>query len=212
MTNILNRIITENTEDVLRDTKAWCQLDTADYCPLVIALMSSIILLSCILIIYLCARTSFNCIRCRRLFKRDSLSTDQLNRSNMYISTVSNQIETRVPQFTKQNRPPPSYEESQGNKTRFNRVIRTYPRQKKTIPLPVHVNTAFAMDERQSVVFPEYRCLSLITSNSNSLPRGTPIGVNEQVIVSDQLFQNDEVPPPYDVAILRSNDPDVVYF
>lgn len=183
-------------------SRVWCQLDTADYCPVIIVLMSSIIFLSCVLIVYLCARTSFRCVRCRR-FSGESDSRIHLDRSSVDIAAISSQVNETRPAFSKAQRPPPSYEESLG-KTRLNRVIRTYPRQKQS----PQVNAAFCLEnERHSVVFPEYTCLSLVTSSA-TLPRQ-----NEHVPMADNLFQNDEVPPSYEAVMSRTDtDPDVVYF
>jgi hypothetical protein len=41
--------------------KAWCQTNEADYCPVVIGTMSFVILTSMLTIIYLCAKSSFEC-------------------------------------------------------------------------------------------------------------------------------------------------------
>lgn len=184
------------------ESRVWCQLDSADYCPLIIVLMSSIIFLSCVLIVYLCARTSFKCVRCRRI-NASTDSTLHLDRSSHSIPTISNQINETRTNYNKVQRPPPSYEESLG-KNRINRIIRTYPRQKPS----AQVNSAFSMEnDRHSVVFPEYTCLSLVTSSS-TIPRS-----NCQVLVTDGLFQNDEVPPSYEVVMSRTDrDQDVVYF
>lgn len=181
------------------DPRVWCQLDNADYCPLIIVLMSSIILLSFVLIVYLCARTSFKCLRCRKL-NNQSESTIHLETSSLNIPTLSSQINETRSNFTKTQRPPPSYQESLG-KTRF---IRTYPRVKPS----AQINSAFSMDtDSQSVVFPQYTCLSLVSSPSNNVRHDT------QLIVSQSLFQSDEVPPSYETVMARSErDNDVVYF
>lgn len=51
--------------------KAWCQTEI-DYCPLVISIMSFVIITSFLTIIYLCAKTSFQCpsLRCCSLFAK----------------------------------------------------------------------------------------------------------------------------------------------
>jgi hypothetical protein len=55
--------------------RAWCHNDAGDYCPLVIASMSIVILLSLALILFLCTRKSFGCKYCRNvsLFLRRKL-------------------------------------------------------------------------------------------------------------------------------------------
>lgn len=52
--------------------KAWCQTNDIDYCPLVISIMSFVIITSFLSIVYLCAKTSFQCpsLRCCSLLAK----------------------------------------------------------------------------------------------------------------------------------------------
>lgn len=72
------------------ENRPWCQKDLIDYCPLVISLMSFIILVSIILIIYLCIKTSLNCRfvhkLSRKMFRQRQSSMQTLNVSSNYIN------------------------------------------------------------------------------------------------------------------------------
>jgi hypothetical protein len=65
--------------------RAWCHSDAGDYCPLVIASMSVVIILSLILILYLCTRKAFGFKCCRNvsLFLRKKLLKSTSNNSTM---------------------------------------------------------------------------------------------------------------------------------
>lgn len=249
MSQILNTLTTEATwskmqmnfkiNNFVYTRKAWCQNAQADYCPLVIALMSIIIILSFVLIIYLCAKTSFRCKFIRNIFSRETNSS-QPSRSGSIMSTLSNRNSTD--NSTTQNvwstdvskfpRPPPTYEESQLNKSAtVTRVIRAYPRKISSLPLnqSANVNSAFSMEQLDETVsniqhstlgsslFPTYRCVSLTTSPParNTLQRLSALsrqlleenGITEPIVAND-VFQstanNDEIPPPYESVITTS--------
>ena len=65
--------------------RAWCHSDAGDYCPLVIASMSVVIILSLVLILYLCTRKAFGFKCCRNvsLFLRKKLLKSPSNNSTM---------------------------------------------------------------------------------------------------------------------------------
>lgn len=165
-----SKMSTTNSNRFKYTHRAWCQSDKADYCPLVIALMSFIILVSLGLILFLCARTSFKCKYLRKMFNRNQTSlqpTTRLNRTMSNLSTLSSINRSAFtinpipfqPQSvwstdnSKFARPPPTYEESQTTKSsKFTRVIRTYPRKMTHVPIVVqsnqsaNVNDAFSME------------------------------------------------------------------
>jgi hypothetical protein len=72
--------------------RPWCNSTENDYCPLVIAFMSFIIITSIILIFFLCAKTSFKCKKmrhyCRKLF-RTRYSQSRHGRRDLNRSTNS---------------------------------------------------------------------------------------------------------------------------
>ena len=79
--------------------RPWCNSTENDYCPLVIAFMSFIIITSLVLIFFLCAKTSFKCKKMRHYFRklfrirnsRSRHSRRELNRStNSQIFNPSN--------------------------------------------------------------------------------------------------------------------------
>ena len=175
-----------------QSSKTWCN-SQRDYCPLVIALISVVIVITLILIIYLCIKSSFQCSTLRnfiqtlrnKLFKNSS-TNNQPRSCNPNRSNLETLAALRNPSVSRASRS--AFRSSSMNDrniwfigsfySKSTPPPPSYEESQKivrhtklhTVPLnqSASINNAFSIESinenSPSAIFPSYRCIALSTS------------------------------------------------
>ena len=97
----------QNARNVFLTSRPWCSSsnDSNDYCPIVIAIMSFVIIISLILILYLCSKSSFKCKSLRKLVLRLKNKLNKPNRRQRSIYNRSGSLSNMNIPFSENSTP-----------------------------------------------------------------------------------------------------------